>query len=340
VAELPKIAITMGDPAGVGPELCLLALTNPDIYLVCHPFVFGDAAVLAKAADHIGLEPPTHVIPWAEWTEHHETFEKPAVVDIGAMPIDDLVPGTVSAQTGKASYEYITRAIDAALAGQVQAVTTGPIHKEALSAAGVTFPGHTEIFADRMAAPRHCMMMTSGLMTCSFVTLHVGYGEVPGLLSVERIRDVIELTHEAMSRIREREPKLAVCGLNPHAGEHGLFGQGEEERFIVPAIEEAKAKGWRIEGPWPPDTAFLPERRREIDAYICMYHDQGLIPLKALAFDEAINVTLGLPKIRTSVDHGTALDIAWKGRASPNSLFEAILLAVRLVKTGAEAAAV
>jgi 4-hydroxythreonine-4-phosphate dehydrogenase len=332
VAELPKIAITMGDPAGVGPEICLLALTNPDIYLNCHPFVFGDAAVLAKAADQIGLEPPGHVIPWEEWAAHHENFEKPAVVDLGAMPIEALTPGTVSAETGRASHEYILRAIEAALAGQVSAITTGPIHKEALRSAGIQFPGHTEIFAERMGAARHCMMMTSGLMTCSFATLHVGYCEVPGLLSVERIRDVIELTHEAMTRLREREPRLAVCGLNPHAGEHGLFGPGEEERILLPAIEEARARGWKIEGPWPPDTAFLPERRREIDAYVCLYHDQGLIPLKALAFDEAINLTLGLPKIRTSVDHGTALDIAWKGRASPNSLFEAILLAARLAR--------
>lgn len=330
MAELPKVAITMGDPAGVGPEICLLALTNPDIYLACHPFVFGDAAVLVKAAEQIGLEPPEHVIPWEEWSTHHQHFEKPAVVDIGAMPLEALVPGTVNEQTGRASYEYIVRAIDAALADQVQAVTTGPIHKEALRAAGVQYPGHTEIFAERMGAARHCMMMTSGLMTCSFVTLHVGYAEVPGLLTVERVREVIELTHEAMSRLKEREPKLAVCGLNPHAGEHGLFGQGEEERVLTPAIEEARAKGWKIEGPWPPDTAFLPDRRREIDAYVCLYHDQGLIPLKALAFDEAINLTLGLPKVRTSVDHGTALDIAWKGRANPNSLFEAVLLAARL----------
>jgi len=328
--ELPKIAITMGDPAGIGPEICLLALTNPDVYLACRPFIFGDAAILERAATHMGLEPPEHVIPWEEWNADHDSFEKPAVVDIGAMPADEVVPGTANAQTGQASYQYITRAIDAALSGQIQAVSTGPVNKEALRAAGVMLPGQTEIFADRMGAARHCMMLTSDAITCSLVTCHLGINEVPGHLSVERILEVIELTHEAMKRIRGLDPKIAVCGLNPHAGEHGLFGQGEEERFILPAIEAARAKGILIEGPLPPDTAFLGSRRREVDAYVCMYHDQGLIPLKMLAFEDAINITLGLPKVRTSVDHGTALDIAWKGRANPNSLFEAIQLAAKL----------
>ena len=199
-----------------------------------------------------------------------------------------------------------------------------------MHAAGHRFPGHTEIFAERMKAPRSCMMLTSPELTCSFATVHVGYHEVPGLLTVQRILDVIELTSDAMRRIRSREPKLVVCGLNPHAGENGLFGQREEERFIKPAVDAARAQGLDIEGPLPPDTAFLPGRRQRTDAFICMYHDQGHIPLKALAFDSAINTTLGLPVIRTSVDHGTAFDIAWQGKANPNSLFEAVLLAAKL----------
>jgi 4-hydroxythreonine-4-phosphate dehydrogenase len=322
----------MGDPAGIGPEICLLALTNPDIARACVPFVFGDAALLSRVADEVGLEPPEHVIPWAEWETSWELFEKPAVVDLGVIAADAVTPGTMDARCGQASYEYVTRAIDAALAGQVAGVTTAPIHKEALRAAGLPFPGHTEIFAERMGAERSCMMLTSELLTCSFVTVHVGYRDVPGLLSVERVRDVIELTEAAMRRLRGNPPKLVVCGLNPHAGEHGLFGDGEEERFIVPAVQWAREQGMDIEGPLPPDTAFLATRRRDTDAFVCMYHDQGHIPLKALAFDEAINITLGLPKVRTSVDHGTAFDIAWKGRANPNSLFEAILLAARLAE--------
>jgi 4-hydroxythreonine-4-phosphate dehydrogenase len=174
------------------------------------------------------------------------------------------------------------------------------------------------------------MMLTSPELTCSFATVHVGYHEVPRLLTVQRILDVIELTADAMRRLRDRAPTLVVCGLNPHAGENGLFGQREEERFIKPAVDAARAQGLQIEGPIPPDTAFLPGRRKRTDAFICMYHDQGHIPLKALAFDSAINTTLGLPVIRTSVDHGTAFDIAWQGKANPNSLYEAVLLAARL----------
>jgi 4-phospho-D-threonate 3-dehydrogenase / 4-phospho-D-erythronate 3-dehydrogenase len=209
-------------------------------------------------------------------------------------------------------------------------VTTAPLHKEALRAAGVAFPGHTEIYAQRTGASRACMMLTCPQITCSFVTVHVGYRDVPGLLSVARVLDVIELTAEFVRQTCSRNPKLVVCGLNPHAGEHGIFGEREEERFILPAIDAARSAGMSIEGPLPPDTAFLPARRQSTDAFICMYHDQGHIPLKMLAFDEAVNVTLGLPIIRTSVDHGTALDIAWQGRANPNSLFEAVRLAADL----------
>jgi 4-hydroxythreonine-4-phosphate dehydrogenase len=224
----------------------------------------------------------------------------------------------------------VLAAIDAGLAGEVDAVSTGPLNKEAMHAAGHKYPGHTEIFADRMKADRSCMMLTSAELTCAFVTTHVGYDEVPGLLTTARILDVIELAADAMQRIRGRAPKLIACGLNSHAGENGLFGEREEERIILPALEAARARGIAVEGPLPPDTAFLPWRRAATDAFICMYHDQGHIPLKALAFDSAINTTLGLPVIRTSVDHGTAFDIAWQGKANANSLFEAVLLAAKL----------
>lgn len=196
--------------------------------------------------------------------------------------------------------------------------------------AGIPFPGHTEIFAARTHAARSCMMQYSEEITCAFVTVHVGYREVPELLTQERILDVIELAAAAMETIRRRKPKIAVCGLNPHAGEHGLFGNREEERIIIPAIEAARARGIEVEGPLPPDTAFLPWKRRSTDAFICMYHDQGHIPVKALAFESAVNTTLGLPIIRTSVDHGTALDIAWQGKANTGSLFAAVRLAVKL----------
>jgi 4-hydroxythreonine-4-phosphate dehydrogenase len=245
---------------------------------------------------------------------------------------DRWEPGVVSASTGQASYCYVTAAIEAALSGQVGAVVTGPIHKEALRQSGVQYPGHTEIFEALTKSNRACMMLTSDALTCSFVTTHVGLGEVPGLLTTERVLDVIELTDEAIRRMKGRSSRLVICGLNPHAGENGLFGNREEERIIVPAIDAARHNGIEIDGPLPPDTAFLPERRKRTDAFVCMYHDQGHIPLKALSFETAVNTTLGLPIVRTSVDHGTALDIAWKSFcADATSMIQAIRLANQLI---------
>jgi 4-hydroxythreonine-4-phosphate dehydrogenase len=186
------------------------------------------------------------------------------------------------------------------------------------------------MFAEKMAAERSCMTFFSAEMICSLVTVHIGYQDVVPALTTARILDVIELTDEAVRRVRGKAPKIAVCGLNPHAGEHGLFGRGEEENIIAPAIAAARAKGITIEGPLPPDTAFIATKRRSVDAYICMYHDQALIPLKALAFDTAVNTTLGLPVPRTSVDHGTACDIAWQGKANGSSLVEAVRLAAKM----------
>lgn len=324
----PTIAITMGDPAGVGPEVCLHLLANADLARLCTPVVFGDAAVLRACALKTGLPFAAPVIAAEAWS--HATPREPSVLDLGIIGPGALTPGAISASTGHASYTYVNHAIDAALAGRVAAVSTAPLNKEAMSKAGIKFPGHTEIFASRTHAARSCMMQFSEEITCSFVTVHVGYAEVPALLTPGRILDVIELTAAGLERIRRRKPRLAVCGLNPHAGEHGLFGGREEERIIIPAIEAARARGHEVEGPLPPDTAFLPWKRKTTDAFICMYHDQGHIPVKALAFDSAVNTTLGLPIIRTSVDHGTALDIAWQGKARPDSLYAAVRLAVKL----------
>jgi 4-hydroxythreonine-4-phosphate dehydrogenase len=326
----PRIAVTMGDPAGIGPEICLRLLHDASLAPLCTPVIFGDAGVLRRVATQLALPFLAPIIAREMWPQASAALAGPAVLDLRCMDADAVVPGRVDARCGDAAFRYVTASIEAALAGQVDAVATAPLNKEAMHAAGHKFPGHTEIFAQRMKAPRSCMMLTSPELTCSFATVHVGYHEVPGLLSVQRILDVIELTATAMRRIRGRPPKLIVCGLNPHAGENGLFGQREEERFVVPAIAAARAQGLQIEGPLPADTAFLVPRRRATDAFICLYHDQGHIPLKALAFDSAINTTLGLPVIRTSVDHGTAFDIAWQGKANPNSLVEAVKLAARL----------
>lgn len=328
--QLPRIALTMGDPAGVGPELSLRALAEPSLREVCVSLVFGDAAVLTRCAAVTDLPSPKNIVPFAAWPQSFVALTEPTVIDFGYCDAASLQPGQVSAATGQAAFGYIEAAIAAALAKQVAAVTTGPISKEALHAAGHFFPGHTEIFAARTDAARSCMMQYSPEITCTFVTTHVGYAEVPGLLTTTRILEVIELTADALRRLHGREPTLVVCGLNPHAGEHGLFGEREEERIIIPAIEAARRNGRIIEGPLPPDTAFVPAKRKTTDAVICMYHDQGHIPVKALAFDSAVNTTLGLPIIRTSVDHGTACDIAWQGKANPGSLFAALRLASKL----------
>jgi len=333
MSYLPRLAVTMGDPAGVGPELCLRLLAEPPIARECSPVIFGDAGILQRVARATGLPCNSPVISAADWPDRWQAIEAPAVLDLAAIDAASVTPGRVDAATGRAAFTYVDRAIDAALAGQVVAVTTAPISKEALHAAGHRYPGHTEIFASRTKAARSCMMQYSDEITCSFVTTHVGYREVPALLTAQRILEVIELTAEALVKLRGRPPRLAVCGLNPHAGEHGLFGEGEEERIIIPAIEAARRMGLVIEGPLPADTAFLPARRQTTDAFICMYHDQGHIPVKALAFDSAVNTTLGLSIVRTSVDHGTASDIAWQGIANPGSLLAAVRLALRLAPT-------
>ncbi|MDA1050092.1 MAG: 4-hydroxythreonine-4-phosphate dehydrogenase PdxA [Planctomycetota bacterium] len=331
--QLPKIAVTMGDPAGVGPEVCLRLLSHAPTQQQCMPLVFGDAGVLESVAECCRLGTLPRVVDHVTWEATWDKITEPTIIDFAEDRSIAVTPGVVNEMTGRASYRYIKAAIDAAMTGKVDAVTTGPIHKKALNSAGIHYPGHTEIFAAETHSNRVCMMLTCDEITCSFVTTHVGYRDVPAILTIDRILEVIEISHAAMSQLRGRQPKLVVCALNPHAGEDGLFGDREEERIIAPAIELARRRGIHVEGPVPPDTAFLPDRRRETDCFVCMYHDQGHIPLKALAFDVAVNVTLGLPIIRTSVDHGTALDIAWQGKAEATSMIEAVKLATQLVRS-------
>ncbi len=324
----PIIGITMGDPAGVGPELCLRAMRDRAVLRACTPVVFGDAGVLARAAEACGLRPPGRVVPLEKW-RGNSAIEKPAVVDCRAIAGSAVRPGKIQAACGRAAAAYIRAAVKAAMAGRVAAVATAPIHKESLRLAGVPYPGHTEMLAALTGARRVCMMLASREIAVSLVTVHTAYASVPGHLTKSRILEVIELTRQAMKRLGKRSPRIVVCGLNPHGGEHGLFGS-EERRIIEPAVAAARKKGFRVEGPLSPDTAFLPDKRKKVDAYVAMYHDQGLIPFKMLAFESGVNVTLGLPIVRTSVDHGTAFDIAWRGKASPSSLIQAILWAVRL----------
>jgi len=347
----PTIGITMGDAAGIGPELCLQALQSPEVLDCCVPVVFGSHSILKRVARKCSLPCPSNVITAKEWNElaigqdanstKNWKGDKALVVDCGGLDSQKVACGKIQAECGTAAYDYIQRAINAAMIGKTCAVVTAPIHKEALQLAGVPFHGHTEMLAAHTGTKDYCMMLTSAEISVCLVTTHLALAKVPAEITKERIFKVIELASLAMKQLStsplssgydsdsNASPALTVCGLNPHAGEHGIFGN-EEDHIIMPAIERARAAGFNITGPLPPDTAFIPAYREKTDAYIVMYHDQGLIPFKMLAFDTGVNVTLGLPIIRTSVDHGTAFDIAWQGKASPKSIIEAIKTAVQL----------
>jgi len=318
----------MGDPAGVGPELCVRALSSPDVLRLCHPVVFGQLDVLKRVSQAIAVSLPAELQLWDGASATKPSG--PAVMNCPGPAAETIIPGKVSAACGAAGFTFIKTAIESALAGRIDAVATAPINKESLRLANVQFPGHTEIFTALTGSKRTCMMLRSDVLTVSMVTTHIGYAEVPQRISTQRIVDVIELTADALATMNGRPARLAICGLNPHAGEHGLFGNREEEEFVEPAVAQARAKGIAIEGPLPPDTAFTTASRKRFDGVVCLYHDQGHIPFKMLAFDDGVNITLGLPIVRTSVDHGTAFDIAWKGVANPTSFYKSIEFAVHL----------
>ena len=303
------LVITSGDPAGIGPELSLKILANPP----CQNLkVIGCQHHLHRLAKKLSLPfSPEHIID---------------------LPLrEEVALGQLSAAAGAHSFACLQAAVEGSMKGTFSGLITNAIHKEAWHLAGVPYPGHTEYLAEKTASPSHAMMLTSSEITCSLITTHIPLSRVPSQLSEKRILEVITLTQQAITAIRGRPARLAMLGLNPHAGEGGLFGH-EETQLIIPTLKKARALGTQIIGPLSPDTAFLPRLRKEVDAYICHYHDQGLIPLKTLAFDLGVNITLGLPIIRTSVDHGTAFDIAGKGIASVTSLTEAIRLARKLTQ--------
>jgi len=329
----PPVLITMGDPAGIGPELCLRALREPAVQAICRPLVVGSAALARRVASAAGLPPPETVIPIADWLAGSASPVTGAWLDTG-LPLGarTIEPGRVQAAAGHEAFRSIRAAVDPVIRGRAVALVTAPINKAALHLADIPYPGHTEMLANMTGAWRYGMMLASDHLIVSLVTIHLGLADVPGRLTIEGILDTIRLTADALRRLGKSDPRLTVCGLNPHAGESGLFGT-EETRLILPAIAQARQDGLTILGPLPPDTAFVPDIRAQTDAYIVMYHDQGLIPFKMLAFESGVNITLGLPIVRTSPDHGTAFDIAWKNQASATSFIEAIRWAVRLAGT-------
>ncbi|MFZ5564534.1 MAG: 4-hydroxythreonine-4-phosphate dehydrogenase PdxA [Thermodesulfobacteriota bacterium] len=323
----PLIGITMGDPVGVGPEIVLKALSRESVYNLCRPLVIGDPGVLRQAMTVIGYAPAIHV------TDTPATgVYRPGTVCMlcPAPPLSSPVAwGRPTPETGAAMEAWITTAVDLAMSGAIAAMVTCPINKEALKMAGNRFAGHTEMLAQRTGTGRYAMMLAGERLRVVLVTIHTSLQSVPGLLSAGAIADTILLAAESLAqRFGIGKPDIAVAGLNPHAGENGMFGD-EEARLIAPAIDQARQKtDAAVTGPWPPDTVFVKAAAGGFDAVVCMYHDQGLIPFKLLHFEDGVNTTLGLPIIRTSVDHGTAYDIAGTGRADCRSLNAAIDMAI------------
>ena len=325
--DLPRIAITMGDPAGIGPEVILKTLLQGDIYQVCKPIVLGDINVLRMVSKKLGpLSFRTIKTP-------PEVTGSPGLVDVisvSNLKRDSFIPGRPTVPGGKAMVDYIIKAVDFNKDGQVSAMVTCPISKELMHKAGYRFDGHTELLANLTNTRDYGMMLANESLRVSLVTIHCALKEVPQRLNKALILKTIRLTYRALENdFAIKKPHVAVAGLNPHAGEAGLFGL-EDKEIIQPAVDEAKTEGLLVDGPFPADTIFYHAINGKFDAVVAMYHDQGLIPVKLLHFSDSVNITLGLPIVRTSVDHGTAYDIAGKGVADPSSLIAAIRMAAKI----------
>ncbi|MDQ3328270.1 MAG: 4-hydroxythreonine-4-phosphate dehydrogenase PdxA [Chloroflexota bacterium] len=327
----PIIGITMGDAAGIGPEIIMKALADSDVYRLCRPLVIGDAAMLERAGRvvHTALSVRCVARP---------ADARFAVGAVDCLNLDllaaDLPFGVVSAAAGDAAYQYIERAVALALAGEIAAICTAPINKEALHKGGHRYPGHTEILAELTGVTDFSMMLAAPGLRVIHVTTHIGLLDAIERIEPERVYQVIRLAHETLTRAGTASPRIGVCGINPHAGENGLFGRGEEETKIVPGVERAQGEGINVTGPLPADTLFYRAGRGDFDIVVAMYHDQGHGPIKVLGLDAGVNITVGLPIVRTSVDHGTAFDIAGTGKAEEASLKAALRQAVELAPDG------
>lgn len=323
----PAVAITMGDASGIGPEIIMKALARPDVTAMCRPFVVGDAERLRVAGRIVGLDLTVHAIASAgEAVYAPGTVE---CVDLKLIPADHPF-GVVSPISGEGAYRYIAKAVEIVQAGEAAAICTAPLSKEALHAAGRRYPGHTELLAELTGTPEVSMMLVSPKLKVIHVTTHIGLIDAVERIEPGLVERVIGRAHATLVKAGTADPRIGVCGINPHAGENGLFGRGEEGEKIAPAVEACRAKGWRVEGPLPADTLFFLAARGDYDMVVAMYHDQGHGPIKVLGLESGVNITVGLPVIRTSVDHGTAFDIAGKGIADEGSMVEALRQAVEL----------
>ena len=336
----PILAITLGDPAGVGPEIILKALvTHPEVYEACRPLVIGDERILRRVMDIVARQTPGFV---ENAPVNFEAVRAPAegaytagtitLLDLRNADPEQCPLGRVSAPSGRAAVEYVFTACDLAMDGQVDAVVTAPLNKAAMNLAGYEYAGHTELLTERTHADKVSMLLVGPSLRVVHVSTHVSLEEAIRRVTRERVEAVIDLAQQSCQALGVAAPRIAVAGLNPHAGEGGLFGS-QEMSAIMPAIQAARERGLDVSDPQPPDTVFLRATQGIYDIVVAMYHDQGHIPMKLLAFDEGVNVSMGLPVIRTSVDHGTAFDIAGQGRARETSLLAAIRVAVQMVQS-------
>ncbi|MBM7632276.1 4-hydroxythreonine-4-phosphate dehydrogenase PdxA [Geomicrobium sediminis] len=324
----PVIGITMGDAAGVGPEIIVNALQRPEVLEHCLPLVIGDFKSIEKTMKKIDAN-----LTFKSYKSGVQDLKDGIpFLDLNLLP-NDWAVGEVSAACGNAAYHYVATAVQLAQDGEIDAICTAPLNKEALHLGGHSYPGHTEILATLTKTDNFSMMLSSSKLNVMHVTTHVGLIDAIQQISPERVFTTIELAHQTLKAMDILSPKIGVCGINPHAGENGLFGYGEEEEKIKPAINNANEIGIDAVGPLPADTLFYLAQRGDYDGVIAMYHDQGHAPIKVLGIDDGVNITIGLPIIRTSVDHGTAFDIAGKNIADEQSMVQALMTATKLANT-------
>jgi 4-hydroxythreonine-4-phosphate dehydrogenase len=323
----PIIAITMGDASGVGPEIIMKSLAAKDLYAQCRPLVIGDVNRLREAGELVGSTLKLHAIEDVKAANYE--YGVVECIDVGLIPPHHPF-GQLSALCGHAAYCYIERAVQLALREEIDAICTAPLNKEALHAGGHIFPGHTEMLAQLTNTPEVSMMLVAPNLRVIHVTTHIGLLDAIRKIEPGLVERTIARGHETLVRAGIANPRIGVCGINPHAGENGLFGHGEEEEKIIPAVKAQQALGRHVEGPLPADTLFYRAARGDFDLVVAMYHDQGHGPVKVMGLEAGVNITVGLPVIRTSVDHGTAFDIAGKGIADEGSMLEAMRQAITL----------
>jgi 4-phospho-D-threonate 3-dehydrogenase / 4-phospho-D-erythronate 3-dehydrogenase len=325
----PIIGITMGDAAGIGPEIIVKSLMDKDIYDQCQPIVIGDAKILERVKPIVKADVQINVINNVSEAKNEVGIID--VIDLDLLPVD-LPFGQVSGEAGNAAYQYIAKAVALAKEKEINAICTAPLNKEAMHKGGHLYPGHTEILAKLTDTEDFSMMLTAPNLKVIHLTTHVGLIKAIEMINPERTYKVIKLAHDTLSRAGIKNPSVAVCGINPHAGENGLFGNGEEEEKLIPGIEKAKAEGINASGPHPADTLFFRAARGDFDIVVACYHDQGHAPIKVMGIEDGVNITVGLKGgvIRTSVDHGTAFDIAGKNIADSRSMKAAIKSAIEL----------